>query len=71
METLLAYDIQDVVNLETLMILSYNLKLKDTPFIQGHQIASANQPEIPFKAYKRIIEEINALGGGYDIKSIS
>ena len=32
LETLLAYNIQDVVNLETLLVLSYNLKLKETPF---------------------------------------
>jgi len=34
LEILLAYNIQDVVNLEILMVLSYNLKLKDTPFDQ-------------------------------------
>ena len=32
LETLLAYNIQDVVNLEYLMALSYNLKLRETPF---------------------------------------
>jgi uncharacterized protein YprB with RNaseH-like and TPR domain len=32
LETLLAYNIQDVVNLEALMIKAYNKKLKDTPF---------------------------------------
>jgi uncharacterized protein YprB with RNaseH-like and TPR domain len=48
LETLLAYNIQDVVNLENLMVLSYNLKLKETPFIQSHHISSPTQPEIPF-----------------------
>ncbi len=38
LETLLAYNIQDVVNLETLMVLSYNLKLKETPFNESHQL---------------------------------
>ena len=48
LETLLAYNIQDVVNLENLMVLSYNLKLKETPFIQSHHISSPTQLEIPF-----------------------
>ena len=66
LETLLAYNIQDVVNLEILMVLSYNLKLKETPFVQSHQIASPTQPGIPFKADKRIIEGIKRMRG-YDI----
>jgi uncharacterized protein YprB with RNaseH-like and TPR domain len=32
LETLLAYNVEDVVNLETLMVLAYNMKLKETPF---------------------------------------
>jgi hypothetical protein len=59
LETLLAYNIQDVVNLEYLMVLSYNLKLKETPFFQSHQIPSPNQPEIPFKADKGTIARIS------------
>jgi uncharacterized protein YprB with RNaseH-like and TPR domain len=66
LETLLAYNIQDVVNLEILMVLSYNLKLKETPFFQSHQIPSPKQPEIHFKADHRIIEEIRRLRG-YDM----
>jgi uncharacterized protein len=59
LETLLAYNIQDVVNLEYLMVLSYNLKLKETPFVQSHQIPFPNQPEIPFKADKETIARIS------------
>jgi uncharacterized protein YprB with RNaseH-like and TPR domain len=66
LETLLAYNIQDVVNLETLMVLLYNLKLKETPFVQSHQITSPKQPEILFKADKRIIEGIKRMRG-YDM----
>jgi len=55
LETLLAYNIQDVVNLEFLMVLSYNLKLKETPFAQSHQIPSPKEPEIPFKADEETI----------------
>ena len=66
LETLLAYNIQDVANLEYLMVLSYNLKLKETPFVQSHQITFPKQPEIPFKADKRIIEGIMRLRA-YDL----
>jgi uncharacterized protein YprB with RNaseH-like and TPR domain len=63
LETLLAYNIQDVINLEFLMVLSYNLKLKETPFVQSHQITSPKQPEISFKADKQIIERIKRMRG--------
>ena len=66
LETLLAYNIQDVVNLEVLMVLSYNLKLKETPFVQSHQITSPKRPEIPFKADLETIEGIKRMRG-YDM----
>ena len=31
LETLLAYNIQDVVNLETLLVMAYNLKIRPRP----------------------------------------
>jgi uncharacterized protein len=58
LETLLAYNIQDVVNLEALMVLSYNLKLKETPFNESHQLAAPSSPEIPFKADLETIEKV-------------
>ena len=58
LETLLAYNIQDVVNLETLMVLSYNLKLKETPFLTSHQLAFPSTPESPFKGDKETVERI-------------
>jgi uncharacterized protein YprB with RNaseH-like and TPR domain len=61
LETLLAYNIQDVVNLEFLMVLSYNLKLKETPFVQSHQVPSPEQPEICYKADRGIVEGIRNM----------
>ena len=58
LETLLAYNIQDVVNLEALMIISYNLKLRKTLFHHSHQLSSPAQPDIPFRADKKIVERI-------------
>ena len=58
LETLLAYNIQDAVNLETLMVFSYNLKLKETSFNESHQVAAPSSPEIPFKADLETIEKV-------------
>jgi len=58
LETLLAYNTQHVVNLETLMVLSYNLKLKDTPFLESHQLPLSSYPEIPFRSDLETIQEI-------------
>ncbi|MCF8114693.1 MAG: ribonuclease H-like domain-containing protein, partial [Desulfotignum sp.] len=49
LETLLAYNIEDVVNLETLMVTAYNMKLKDTPFSRTHALPLPEIPDIPFK----------------------
>ena len=48
LETLLAYNIEDVVNLEILMVMAYNMKLRETPFGQSHRIEMPGRPEIPF-----------------------
>jgi len=58
LETLLAYNMLDTVNLEKLMVLSYNLKLKDTPFLDTHQIPVPPQPAIPFQADRKTIDRI-------------
>ena len=60
LETLLAYNIQDVITLETLMVLSYNLKLKDTPFESSHLLPPASQPEVRFKADVDTINRIRS-----------
>ena len=58
LETLLAYNSQDIVNLEILMVLAYNLKLKDTPFVQINQLPDPVLPKIPFKGDPETIERI-------------
>ncbi len=58
LETLLTYNIRDTTNLEKLMVLAYNLKLKDTPFLDTHQIPIPTQPVIPFKADRDTIDRI-------------
>ncbi len=58
LETLLAYNIEDVVNLETLMVLAYNMKLKETPFSETHALPMPEIPDIPFKPDRSTIERI-------------
>lgn len=58
LETLLAYNIEDVVNLEILMIKAYNLKIKNTPFFKTHEISFPSEPEIPFKPDRKTIDRI-------------
>jgi uncharacterized protein YprB with RNaseH-like and TPR domain len=66
LETLLAYNLQDVVNLETLMVMAYNLKLTETPFQGSHQLPLSRLPEIPFKGHLDILERIGTLRGRGD-----
>ena len=57
LETLLAYNIQDVLNLEALMIISYNLKIETIPF-QTESIPEPVLPEAPFKADRKTVQRI-------------
>lgn len=58
LETLLAYNTEDVVNLETLMVLAYNLKIKRTPFAASHAFDLPTLPAVPFEADKATIQKI-------------
>ena len=49
LDTLLAYNIQDTINLENLMVTAYNMKLRDTPFYESHCIRESTPPSNPFK----------------------
>jgi hypothetical protein len=44
LDTLLAYNIQDTINLEDLMVTAYNMKLKQTPFYESLAIADSPAP---------------------------
>jgi len=60
LETLLAYNIADAVNLETLMVLSYNMKLAKTPFAQTHRLPLPTPPQGPFTPDRATIEAVRA-----------
>ncbi len=67
LQTLLAYNIADVLSLETLMVTAYNLKLKETPFYGQLEVLTAQPPENPFAADMetvfRIRSRIGVFGG--------
>ncbi len=67
LETLLAYNIEDVVNLETLMVKAYNMKIKDTPFNGTHELPLPKMPEIPFKPDLQTIDRIKTTMIGSEI----
>jgi uncharacterized protein YprB with RNaseH-like and TPR domain len=50
LETLLAYNVQDTISLENLMVTAYNLKIKETPFYKDLLIEASRPPANPFRA---------------------
>lgn len=58
LDTLLAYNIEDVVNLEYLMHKAYNIKLSETPFRKQLEMNIPLRPKIPFKPDRETIRKI-------------
>jgi hypothetical protein len=58
LKTLLAYNIQDTINLENLMVIAYNMKLKDTPFYETDFIEDPTLPVNPFSADLAAVDRI-------------
>lgn len=58
LETLLAYNIEDVVNLERLMVRAYNLKLAQTPFEHELTLPEPALPRIPFRPDADLLDRI-------------
>jgi len=64
LDTLLAYNVQDTVNLENLMVSAYNLKLKETPFYNTHRLSLPIIPENPHVADLETVDRIK-YGSGF------
>ena len=58
LETLLAYNIEDVVNLETLLTIAYNKKLAETPFQKHLILPMPAAPLLPYKGDKETIHRL-------------
>lgn len=63
LETLLAYNAADAVNLENLMVQAYNLSLKKTPFYETCQLATPKGPELSFHPDQELIAKITGFKG--------
>jgi len=60
LETLLAYNVQDTITLESLMVSAYNMKLKNTPFYGNLLIEESAPPANPFRADLATIDKIKS-----------
>lgn len=58
LETLLAYNVQDTINLEHLMVTAYNRKLRGTPFHAQYQLPLPPTCANPFNAHAEVIQSI-------------
>ncbi|MCB2182909.1 MAG: ribonuclease H-like domain-containing protein [Desulfobulbaceae bacterium] len=58
LETLLAYNIADSINLEPLLILAYNLHVASTPFHETHTIDLPIPPAPPCSPDRNIVEKL-------------
>ena len=58
LETLLAYNIADAVNLEVLSVKAYNLYLKNTPFAKQLRLELPNSPDIPYRPDPKVIRKL-------------
>ena len=60
LESLLAYNVQDTINLEHLLVTAYNMKAGETPFAGERRIPEVVLPENPFGVDVRTVEEVQS-----------
>ncbi|MBN2041998.1 MAG: ribonuclease H-like domain-containing protein [Spirochaetes bacterium] len=58
LETLLAYNIEDVINLEKLMVIAFNKKTQDIENLTVNKIPEPDNVEIPFKPHLDVITSL-------------
>ena len=63
LDTLLAYNVQDTVTLENLMVTAYNMKIRETPFYDNLLIEDSITPSNPFTADIATIDRIKNSSG--------
>jgi hypothetical protein len=66
LETLLAYNIEDTVNLERLLVEAYNRNLEKTPFYDDLQIAWPEPPMILHQPDLEIVETVKRQNQGFN-----
>jgi uncharacterized protein YprB with RNaseH-like and TPR domain len=60
LETLLAYNVQDTVNLETLLVLAHNRHVADTPFAASHALELPAPAVNPFRPDAGLVQRLAA-----------
>jgi len=60
LDTLLAYNSVDVINLEILMVLAHNMRIQDTPFADSHRLPLPAPVEIPHPIDLDLIHKIRS-----------
>jgi hypothetical protein len=65
LETLLAYNIRDVVNLEPLLIKAYTLKVAQTPFAASVGLEPPTPPAEPFRAHRPTVDRLLQQYAGF------
>jgi uncharacterized protein YprB with RNaseH-like and TPR domain len=60
LETLLAYNVQDVINLEPLMVFAFNRKLGETPFEPALRLPTPRVAPNPFRAHRDVVERLRS-----------
>lgn len=63
LNTLLAYNVADTINLEPLMVKAYNLHIASTPFRLRNYLAMPEPPRNPFQADADIVNRLNNRPG--------
>jgi uncharacterized protein len=63
LETLLAYNVEDTVNLETLLVHAYNLNIARTPFAQSHSVPLPERPVLPHRADPDLVSRLKEILG--------
>lgn len=67
LESLLAYNVQDTINLERLLVTAYNMSIGNTPFAADKRLPDVVLPENPFRVDLRTVDAVkgNAFHNPY------
>jgi uncharacterized protein len=67
LESLLAYNVQDTINLERLIVTAYNMEIRNTPFAAEKRLPDVALPENPFRVDLRTVDAVkgNAFHNSY------
>ena len=61
LDTLIAYNIADTINLETLLILAYNMKAEKNNYFKTPFLSMPVQPEVHFQPDQSAVEQIHRM----------